>query len=104
MKPLIEGGDKKLKLTFFKNSKISCIFEVNLEPIVKTVLSLVTILSKFDLKKSFLEVIIVPIFISSNAFFYFNSEIQNQNIKKESLQYEFCLPTETYCMIQNENR
>lgn len=34
----------------------------------------------------------------------YSSEIQNQNIKKESLQYEFCLATETYCMIQNDNR
>lgn len=85
-----------MKKTSFKNNKVSTIFEVDFE-------SIVIALFKIYFKSKSLK-IILPIFISSNMFFNFNSEIHIQNIKKESLQYEFCLATETYCMIQNENR
>lgn len=53
--------------------------------------------AKKTIKKAIKFSTIFLILINSNF-----SENQLQDIKKESLQYEFCLATETYCMIQNE--
>lgn len=61
---------------------------------IKIFVSIKLEFTKKTIKKAIKFSTIFLILINSNF-----SENQLQDIKKESLQYEFCLATETYCMI-----